>query len=66
MDYHLQIYKGEKYFIGICEEIPGAMTQGETVEEVKANMKDAIELIRKPIKIPEFADQTPLRETIAF
>jgi predicted RNase H-like HicB family nuclease len=45
MDYNIQIYRGEKYFIGICEEIPGAMTQGETVEEVKENMKDAIKLI---------------------
>ncbi len=29
----------------ICPEIPGANGQGETVEEAKENLKDAIELI---------------------
>ncbi|MCF6267005.1 MAG: type II toxin-antitoxin system HicB family antitoxin [Desulfuromusa sp.] len=29
----------------ICPEIPGANGQGETVEEAKNNLKDAIELI---------------------
>ena len=64
MEYHLQIYKGEKYLIGICEEIPGAMTQGETVEEVRENMKDAIALMKRPVTLPEFAGQSPLRETV--
>ncbi|MBV6494017.1 MAG: hypothetical protein LDLANPLL_02043 [Turneriella sp.] len=47
MEYNLQIYRGEKYYVGFCEEIPGAMTQGETIEEVKENMKDAIQLMKK-------------------
>ena len=29
----------------ICPEIPGANGQGETVEEAKASLKEAIELI---------------------
>ncbi len=29
----------------ICPEIPGANGQGETIEEAKNNLKDAIELI---------------------
>ena len=28
-----------------CLEIPGAITQGETIEEIKKNMKEAIELM---------------------
>ncbi|WP_025209354.1 type II toxin-antitoxin system HicB family antitoxin [Hippea sp. KM1] len=31
----------------ICPEIPGANGQGETVEEAKENLKEAIELILK-------------------
>ncbi len=31
----------------ICPEIPGANGQGETIEETKANLKEAIELILK-------------------
>jgi len=29
----------------ICPEIPGANGQGETIEEAKASLKEAIELI---------------------
>ena len=32
-------------FWAICPEIPGANGQGETVEEAKNNLKEAIELI---------------------
>lgn len=31
--------------IGFVEELPGANTQGETLEEVKANLCEAVELI---------------------
>ena len=32
-------------FIGYVAELPGANTQGETLEEVRENLSDAIELI---------------------
>jgi predicted RNase H-like HicB family nuclease len=33
------------WYIGQCEQIPGALTQGKTIEEVKENLKEAIALI---------------------
>jgi predicted RNase H-like HicB family nuclease len=32
-------------FIGFVEELPGANTQGETLEEVRANLEEAILLV---------------------
>ena len=32
-------------FIAFVEEIPGAITQGETIEEARANLQDAIQLL---------------------
>ena len=32
-------------FIGYVAELPGANTQGETLEEVRENLREAIELI---------------------
>ena len=32
-------------YIGYVEELPGANTQGKTLEEVKANLREAIELV---------------------
>jgi len=37
--------KGEKYYIGYCPEIPGANGQGETIEECRESLKEAIKLI---------------------
>jgi predicted RNase H-like HicB family nuclease len=37
-------------FSGQCFEIPGAISQGETIEELVDNMKDAIQLILESIK----------------
>jgi predicted RNase H-like HicB family nuclease len=35
-------------YIGYVAELPGANTQGETVEETRENLMDAIELILNP------------------
>ncbi|MGR6036208.1 MAG: type II toxin-antitoxin system HicB family antitoxin [Candidatus Nitrosoglobus sp.] len=32
-------------YIGFVEELPGANTQGETLEETKANLREAITLV---------------------
>ena len=37
-------------YSGQCLEIPAAISQGETVEELKTNMKESIELALESIK----------------
>jgi predicted RNase H-like HicB family nuclease len=37
--------KGEKYYIGYCPEVPGANSRGETLEECRESLKEAIKLI---------------------
>jgi len=32
-------------FIGFVEELPGANTQGETLEEARANLQEAVRLV---------------------
>lgn len=32
-------------YIGFVEELPGANTQGETLEETRANLQEAVELV---------------------
>ena len=32
-------------YIGFAEELPGANTQGETLEEARENLQEAIEMI---------------------
>lgn len=37
--------KGEKYYIGYCVEIPEANGQGETLEECRQSLVEAIKLV---------------------
>ena len=38
-------HKVAEGYIGFVEELPGANTQGETLEEARENLKEAVELI---------------------
>ncbi|MBI4552010.1 MAG: type II toxin-antitoxin system HicB family antitoxin [Candidatus Latescibacteria bacterium] len=38
-------WKGEKFWLGKLLEYPEIMTQGETVEELEENLKDAYQLL---------------------
>ena len=37
--------KTNEWYIGYVEELPGANTQGKTLDEVRENLKEAIELV---------------------
>ncbi len=37
--------KSPRGYIGYVEELPGANTQGQTMEETKANLVEAIQLV---------------------
>ena len=39
------IEKRDKWYIGWVEAIPGAFSQGRTIEEVEENLKEAVQLI---------------------
>jgi len=34
-----------EWWIGYIEELPGANTQGQTLEEVRENLKEAVQLV---------------------
>ncbi len=43
--YNIIIEKTNDWYIGYVEELPGVNSQGETLEEIRNNLKEAIELI---------------------
>ena len=49
MEYTVIIHKDEEsgWYTGKCVQMPGAMSQGKTLDELIANMKDAISLMLK-------------------
>jgi len=46
MKYNIYIEKNEDgWLTGQCEQLPQAISQGENMEDLMENMKDAIELV---------------------
>jgi predicted RNase H-like HicB family nuclease len=52
-------------YIAWVQEIPGALTQGETLEEARENLRDAMQLlfeVRREMDDAEYADLPGVRE----
>ena len=55
-----------KWWVAWTEDVPGALTQGRTLQEARENLKDAIALMLQPVdfdKLPE-ATTRLVREVI--
>ena len=56
-----------KFYIGYVEELPGVNTQGETLDEVRENIREAIELVlsaNRELTEKKLAGKNVIRETI--
>jgi predicted RNase H-like HicB family nuclease len=52
-------------FIGFVEELPGANTQGNTLEEARENLREAVQLVleaNRQLAEAELAGRTVIRE----
>lgn len=58
------ISKGEEFFIGAIKEIPAVLTQGETIEETKQNVLDALGLYLKDMQSEEDNSNKILEEDL--
>jgi predicted RNase H-like HicB family nuclease len=56
-------------YIGFIEELPGANTQGETLDEAKKNLDEAIELVLEVNRIlseEHLVGKNVIRESVHF
>ena len=62
------IEKGENgWYVGQVEELPAAMSQGETIEELKENLLDALRLLldtNKEITEKEYFGKITIKEEL--
>ena len=49
--YRATYLQREKWWVGWSEDVPGGLTQGKTLAEVKANLRDAIRLMLEPANL---------------
>ena len=56
-------------YIGFVEELPGANSQGDTLDEVRANLKEAVQLVleaNRALAEEALGDKTVIREPLAL
>ena len=56
-------------YIGFVEELPGANTQGDTLEEARANLEEAIALVleaNRALAEEQIQGQDVIRESISL
>ncbi len=56
-------------YIGFVEELPGANTQGDSLEETRTNLEEAIELVLEANRLlsqEQLQGQEVIRESITF
>lgn len=63
------VFRESKYgYIGYIEEIPGANTQGKTIEETKRNLLEAVQLVfeaNREIAEQDIGNQFSIKEDFA-
>ena len=52
--------KDGKWWVAWTDDVPGAMTQGKTIEDARENLIDAIHEIQKPVDL----SQVPQKEIV--
>lgn len=63
---YIQVPEG---YIGFVEELPGANTQGDTLDEVRENLREAVQLVleaNRELAERSLAGQTVTKEPFAF
>ncbi|MEZ4823861.1 MAG: type II toxin-antitoxin system HicB family antitoxin [Ignavibacteria bacterium] len=57
----MKIIKGNNdYLVGQIKEIPSVLTQGKTIDEVKENIVDALELYMKDMREEKVSEKEDL------
>lgn len=48
--------KDDGWWIAWTEDVPGALTQGETLEEARENLIDAVRMIQEPLDLSQLPE----------
>jgi len=60
MEINAVFVKDGRWWVAWTDDVPGAMTQGKTIEEARENLIDAIHEIQKPVDL----SQVPQKEIV--
>jgi len=56
--------KDGKWWVAWTEDVPGALTQGETLEEARENLIDAVHMMQEPVDLTQLPKSEVVVEEI--
>jgi len=56
--------KHGKWWIAWTDDVPGALTQGTTLEEARENLIDAVHMIQEPIDLTQLPESMVVVEEV--
>ena len=56
--------KDGKWWVAWTDDVPGALTQGATLEEARENLVDAVRMVRKPLDLSKLPKNKVLTEQL--
>lgn len=62
--YNATFLKRKRWWIAWSEDVPGALTQGKTLAEAKANLRDAIRLMLRPAPMDKLPKVRIVRDRV--
>ena len=51
MKIHARVVQDGNWWVGWTDDVPGALTQGATLEEARENLIDAVRMMRQPVDL---------------
>ncbi len=57
-NFTLEYWVDEDWYVGRLKEVPGVFSQGESIEELQENIRDAYHLMVEEESLPEIAVET--------
>jgi len=64
MKFEAVFVKDGDWWVGWTNDVPGAMTQGKTIEEARENLIDAVQEMQKPVDLSHLPQREVVTETI--
>ena len=62
--YRASVLKRKKWWVAWSPDVPGALTQGRTLSEAKANLRDAIRLMLEPVALDDLPKGSIIRTRV--
>jgi predicted RNase H-like HicB family nuclease len=58
--FSLEYWMDDNWYVGRLKEVPGVFSQGESLQELEENIRDAYQLMLEEEEVPQHTDAQPL------